>query len=52
LFDIEIVFILPWTVCLPWITSYGFWVMIIFMIFVTVGFIYEYFIDALDWETI
>ena len=24
LFDIEIVFILPWTVYLPWLTAYGF----------------------------
>lgn len=52
LFDIEVVFILPWTVYFPWITAYGFWIMIIFMLFVTLGFVYEYFINALDWETV
>ena len=50
LFDIEIIFILPWAVYLPALQTFGFWIMELFMLIVTVGFMYEYYIKALDWE--
>jgi NADH:ubiquinone oxidoreductase subunit 3 (subunit A) len=37
---------------LPYLNSYGFWVVEIFMILITIGFIFEYAVNALDWETI
>lgn len=52
LFDIELIFLFPWAVLLPYLTSYGFWVAEIFMILITLGFVFEYAVNALDWETV
>nr|QUJ09434.1 NADH dehydrogenase subunit 3 [Neorhodomela munita] len=50
IFDLEISFLFPWVVSLQSITFFGFWTMIIFLIILTVGFIYEWFKGALEWE--
>ena len=50
IFDLEIAFLFPWAISLGKIGALGFWSMIIFLGILTVGFIYEWKIGALDWE--
>nr|YP_009325912.1 NADH dehydrogenase subunit 3 [Vertebrata lanosa]APC24953.1 NADH dehydrogenase subunit 3 [Vertebrata lanosa] len=50
IFDLEISFLFPWLVSLKTINSFGFWTMIFFLILLTIGFIYEWFKGALEWE--
>ena len=52
LFDLEVAFLVPWGVSLgtlgPW--SEGFWAMMLFLVILAVGFLYEWKKGALDWE--
>lgn len=50
IFDLEISFLFPWVISLNEITWFGFWSMIFFLIILTIGFIYEWFKGALEWE--
>ncbi|HEX6829765.1 MAG TPA: NADH-quinone oxidoreductase subunit A [Burkholderiales bacterium] len=50
LFDLEIAFLFPWAVVLKEIGMFGFVAMVIFLIILTVGFIYEWAKGALEWE--
>lgn len=50
IFDLEIAFLFPWAVSLKGIGGFGFWSMIVFLVFLTVGFIYEWRKGALEWE--
>lgn len=50
IFDLEISFLFPWVVSLKMVSFFGFWIMIFFLIILTVGFIYEWFKGALEWE--
>jgi len=50
IFDIEVVYLFPWSICLPQIGFYGFWAMIVFLIILTLGFLYEVIKKALDWQ--
>ena len=50
IFDLEIAFLFPWAVCVNIIEIYGFFAMGIFLIILTVGFIYEWKKGALEWE--
>lgn len=50
IFDLEIAFLFPWAVSLYDIGLFGFFSMIIFLIILTVGFIYEWRKGALEWE--
>ncbi len=50
IFDLEIAFLFPWAVSLKDIGLYGFFSMILFLVFLTVGFIYEWRKGALEWE--
>lgn len=50
IFDLEISFLFPWVTSLNEITWFGFWSMIFFLIILTIGFIYEWFKGALEWE--
>ena len=50
IFDLEITFLFPWAVTLGSITGFGFWTMAVFLLLLTVGFIYEWKKGALDWE--
>ena len=50
IFDLEIAFLFPWAVSLGNIGLFGFWSMIIFLFFLTIGFIYEWKKGALEWE--
>ncbi len=50
IFDLEIAFLFPWAVTLGKIGWYGFYSMMIFLLVLTVGFIYEWRAGALEWE--
>ena len=50
IFDLELSFLFPWALSLSKITLFGFWSMIIFLIILTFGFIYEWKKGALDWS--
>jgi len=50
IFDLEIAFLFPWAVVLKDIGLYGFISMMIFLLVLTVGFIYEWRKGALQWE--
>ena len=49
-FDIEAMFLFPWSVSVSHINSLGFWSMIDFIIELGVGFFYAWRIGALEWE--
>ena len=50
LFDLEIAFLFPWAVVLPEIGFFGFASMMIFLLILVIGFIYEWKKGALEWE--
>jgi len=50
LFDLEIAFLFPWAVTLNEIGTFGFWSMMIFLLILVVGFVYEWRKGALEWE--
>lgn len=50
IFDLEIAFIIPWSVVLTEIGSFGFVSMIVFLLTILVGFAYEWSLGALEWE--
>ena len=50
IFDLEIAFLFPWAISLGNIGLLGFISMMVFLIILTVGFIYEWKKGALDWE--
>ena len=50
IFDLEIAFLFPWAISLGNIGMLGFCSMMIFLVILTVGFIYEWKKGALDWE--
>lgn len=49
LFDIEVVFILPWSISLSQLNLLGFWSMIDFLLELGIGFIYVWKMNALEW---
>lgn len=50
IFDLEVVFLFPWALTLQQTTMTGFFSMFIFLIILTIGFIYEWLKGALEWE--
>ncbi len=50
LFDLEIAFLFPWAVVLPEIGLFGFVAMMVFLLVLVVGFVYEWKKGALEWE--
>lgn len=42
IFDLEVIFLFPFTTALYHTSFYGFWVVFIFLIILTIGFIYEF----------
>jgi NADH-quinone oxidoreductase subunit A len=49
-FDLEIAFLFPWAVALTKIGLFGLIAMAIFLVILTVGFIYEWKKGALEWD--
>ena len=50
IFDLEVAFLFPWAITLSDIGVLGFWSMFVFLLILTVGFIYEWRKGALEWE--
>jgi len=50
LFDIEIIFMLPWCVSISQLNLLGFWSMIEFLVELVVGFVYAWSVGAIEWN--
>ncbi len=50
IFDLEIIFLIPWAISLSKIGLIGFYSMMVFLSVLIVGFIYEWKKGALEWE--
>ena len=50
IFDLEISYLFPWSLTLVETGFFGFVSMMVFLFILTVGFIYEWYKGALDWE--
>jgi NADH-quinone oxidoreductase subunit A len=50
IFDIEVIFFMPWAVVMRQLGVYGLLVMGVFTLILVVGFIYEWKKGALEWE--
>jgi NADH-quinone oxidoreductase subunit A len=50
IFDIEIMFLIPWCVSIAKLDLLGFWSMIDFLIELGIGFFYVWYVKALDWH--
>ena len=50
LFDIEIIFFLPWCVSVSQLNLLGFWSMIEFLLELGIGFIYVWSVGAIEWD--
>lgn len=49
IFDIEVIFLFPWCLVLSILGGKGFWTMIIFLLLLGLGFLYEIVKGALNW---
>lgn len=50
IFDLEVAFLFPWVMAFSSIGLFGFFSMMLFLLVLTVGFIYEWKKGALEWE--
>jgi len=50
IFDIEIMFLIPWCVSISKLDLLGFWSMIDFLLELGIGFFYVWYCGALDWD--
>jgi NADH:ubiquinone oxidoreductase subunit 3 (subunit A) len=50
IFDLEVTFLFPWALVLNRVGLFGFWSMMVFLIILTIGFVYEWRKGALDWS--
>lgn len=50
IFDLEIMFLFPWSVSLFLVDFIGYWSMLIFLGILTIGFLYEWKKGALEWK--
>jgi NADH-quinone oxidoreductase subunit A len=50
IFDIEIMFLIPWCVTIAKLDLLGFWAVIDFLIELGIGFFYVWYVKALDWH--
>ena len=50
IFDLEIAFLFPWAIIVRNIGFFGFSSMMIFIFFITIGFVYEWKKGALEWN--
>jgi NADH:ubiquinone oxidoreductase subunit 3 (subunit A) len=49
-FDLEVTYLFPWSVVLNSVDFFGYIVMMVFLFLVTIGFVYEWLVGALEWE--
>jgi NADH-quinone oxidoreductase subunit A len=50
IFDLEVAFLFPWAAAFRDIGAFGFWSMILFLVVLTIGFVYEWSKGALEWD--
>jgi NADH-quinone oxidoreductase subunit A len=50
LFDLEVAFLVPWSVAMREVGMLGFWSMMVFLGVLTIGLVFEWKKGALDWE--
>jgi len=50
IFDLEIMFLFPWSIVYKYLIFTGYLFMVIFLLILTIGFVYEWKKGALDWE--
>ena len=50
LFDIEIIFLLPWCVSIAQLDLLGFWSMVEFLLELGIGFVYAWCVGAIEWS--
>nr|BBQ05327.2 NADH dehydrogenase subunit 3 [Hemiarma marina] len=50
LFDLEVSYLFPWSVTLGSLPTFGYWSMFIFLLILTIGFVYEWRKGGLEWE--
>ncbi len=50
LFDIEIIFLLPWCVSISQLYLLGFWSMVEFLVELGIGFLYVWSVGAIEWD--
>lgn len=50
IFDIEMMFLMPWCVSISKLDLLGFWSMIDFLLELGIGFLYVWYTRALDWD--
>nr|YP_009746601.1 NADH dehydrogenase subunit 3 [Jenufa perforata]QII41626.1 NADH dehydrogenase subunit 3 [Jenufa perforata] len=49
-FDLEVAYLFPWALSFLELGVTGFWVMALFLFILVIGFLYEWFKGALDWN--
>lgn len=50
IFDIEIMFLIPWCISISKLDLLGFWSMVDFLVELGIGFFYVWYVKALDWD--
>lgn len=50
IFDVEVIFFLPWVICQKQLLLYGYYSMYIFFVILLLGFFYEFKKGSLDWS--
>lgn len=50
IFDVEVIFFLPWVICQKQLLLYGYYTMYIFFLILVIGFFYEFKKGSLDWS--
>jgi NADH-quinone oxidoreductase subunit A len=50
IFDLEVAFLFPWAITFKEVGLFGFWSMMVFLVVLTVGYVYEWRKGALEWD--
>jgi len=50
IFDLEVMYLFPWTLTFNKVPFFGYFSMVVFLIVLTLGFVYEWIKGALDWQ--
>ena len=50
IFDVEIIFFLPWAICFKQLLIFGYIIIFLFSILLLIGFLYEWKKGSLDWD--